>query len=520
MARTCATTRSVTSGTQPSNEIETTPRRTPATSTPTTGSSRCRGRPPGYRPQRQHLAVELRIERRRVSVGLQQHLHDLDHRDDRQLGRGPELQRLPRLLLRARSNTVCPGIFPVATCGRCSNNPDDHLRRRQHIAAAGGGTSCNADALGLGDCMLARGPRPAERLRSTTTGARAGGCGWQTNGTTNSPATPGGAGTPARSTGERGQLPHSAAPSTGGCVPELRDPHREAPTEADVGNAPLAGLSREGQPVQHRPRPAAGELRRRRSTRPTTRCSRSSSWTGSGTWRSTSRTSWPSCAGSSTPTPSSRSHRPVQRRYRPQRSRRDPGCRSAAVTHRSRTGSRSSRRSWRPTPASPRTGPWATTASAATRATSSSTRALRRLPLRRAARRRRRQRHRRHGGRVRPAERSDPQLRQQEVNGPDMRFSTLEDIYGPSGDTFQGALGFRVLEGTTTAPAVATSLGVDGRRHGRAVARVQARRGRDRLRDERRVRLDRRGHGERLRGERHARDHGHRLVAVRPDRPT
>ncbi|ANM28360.1 hypothetical protein ABI59_00040 [Acidobacteria bacterium Mor1] len=33
-------------------------------------------------------------------------------------------------------------------------------------------------------------------------------------------------------------------------------------------------------------------------------------------------------------------------------------------------------------------------------------------------------------------------------NGPDMRFSTLEDIYGDSGPSFQGAIGFLVAEGT------------------------------------------------------------------------
>ena len=33
-------------------------------------------------------------------------------------------------------------------------------------------------------------------------------------------------------------------------------------------------------------------------------------------------------------------------------------------------------------------------------------------------------------------------------NGPDMRFSTLEDIYGDSGTTFQGAIGYLVAEGT------------------------------------------------------------------------
>jgi len=54
---------------------------------------------------------------------------------------------------------------------------------------------------------------------------------------------------------------------------------------------------------------------------------------------------------------------------------------------------------------------------------------------------------------------------QQEVNGPDMRFSTLEDIYGPSGDTFQAALGFRVFEGDATiSPTTSYGVGVDDMR--------------------------------------------------------
>jgi hypothetical protein len=38
-------------------------------------------------------------------------------------------------------------------------------------------------------------------------------------------------------------------------------------------------------------------------------------------------------------------------------------------------------------------------------------------------------------------------------NGPDMRFATLEDIYGDTGNTFQAALGFVVFEGTAGAQA-------------------------------------------------------------------
>ncbi len=40
-----------------------------------------------------------------------------------------------------------------------------------------------------------------------------------------------------------------------------------------------------------------------------------------------------------------------------------------------------------------------------------------------------------------------------QVNGPDMRFTTLEDIYGDSGEAFQLALGFYVNEPTPSSPA-------------------------------------------------------------------
>ena len=41
-----------------------------------------------------------------------------------------------------------------------------------------------------------------------------------------------------------------------------------------------------------------------------------------------------------------------------------------------------------------------------------------------------------------------------QASGPDMRFTTFEDIYGPSGENFLGALGFRVFEGNQdTGPA-------------------------------------------------------------------
>ena len=45
------------------------------------------------------------------------------------------------------------------------------------------------------------------------------------------------------------------------------------------------------------------------------------------------------------------------------------------------------------------------------------------------------------------------------VNGPDMRFSTFEDIYGPSGESFRGALGFRIFEGSQDTGAAQPGFG-------------------------------------------------------------
>ena len=40
-----------------------------------------------------------------------------------------------------------------------------------------------------------------------------------------------------------------------------------------------------------------------------------------------------------------------------------------------------------------------------------------------------------------------------QVNGPDLRFATLEDIYGDAGNSFQGALGFWAQERHHREPA-------------------------------------------------------------------
>jgi hypothetical protein len=45
-------------------------------------------------------------------------------------------------------------------------------------------------------------------------------------------------------------------------------------------------------------------------------------------------------------------------------------------------------------------------------------------------------------------------------NGPDMRFTTLEDFYGASGKRFQGAVGFRNFEAIPSSPAAADSYGI------------------------------------------------------------
>ena len=47
------------------------------------------------------------------------------------------------------------------------------------------------------------------------------------------------------------------------------------------------------------------------------------------------------------------------------------------------------------------------------------------------------------------------------ANGPDMRFVTLEDTLGDSGNSFQGALGFLVIEGTTIPPQPGFGAAVD-----------------------------------------------------------
>lgn len=49
-----------------------------------------------------------------------------------------------------------------------------------------------------------------------------------------------------------------------------------------------------------------------------------------------------------------------------------------------------------------------------------------------------------------------------QVNGVDLRFTTLEDIYGDSGTNFQGAMGFLVAEGTvSTVPGVGFGATID-----------------------------------------------------------
>jgi len=49
-----------------------------------------------------------------------------------------------------------------------------------------------------------------------------------------------------------------------------------------------------------------------------------------------------------------------------------------------------------------------------------------------------------------------------QVNGPDLRFSTLEDIYGDAGNSFQGALGFWEQEGISgNQPSAGYGVGVD-----------------------------------------------------------
>jgi hypothetical protein len=50
-----------------------------------------------------------------------------------------------------------------------------------------------------------------------------------------------------------------------------------------------------------------------------------------------------------------------------------------------------------------------------------------------------------------------------QVNGPDLRFATLEDIYGEAGNSFQGSLGFWAQEGLTggNQPVAAYGVGVD-----------------------------------------------------------
>ena len=45
-------------------------------------------------------------------------------------------------------------------------------------------------------------------------------------------------------------------------------------------------------------------------------------------------------------------------------------------------------------------------------------------------------------------------------NGPDMRFTTLEDFYGETGKRFQAAFGFRNFEATAGSPAAPNSYGV------------------------------------------------------------
>ena len=47
--------------------------------------------------------------------------------------------------------------------------------------------------------------------------------------------------------------------------------------------------------------------------------------------------------------------------------------------------------------------------------------------------------------------------------GPDMRFGTLEDVYGDSGSSFQGAIGFYNVQGTPAqaVPANGYGLGLD-----------------------------------------------------------
>jgi len=87
------------------------------------------------------------------------------------------------------TTTTCPGAFPAAACGRCSNNASI-ICSGSNAVCGGGGTTCNVDA-SLGTCVSSEDRRPANGVLNNNWNTQ-GGCGWQTNGTTNSPGTAGG----------------------------------------------------------------------------------------------------------------------------------------------------------------------------------------------------------------------------------------------------------------------------------------------------------------------------------------
>ncbi len=92
----------------------------------------------------------------------------------------------------ALSPTIaCPGAFPVQACGRCSNNSSIICVGSSNAPCGGGVTICVTD-VSLGSCVSEEDRDPQNGLLDDNW-STVGGCGWQTNGTTSSPTTPGGA---------------------------------------------------------------------------------------------------------------------------------------------------------------------------------------------------------------------------------------------------------------------------------------------------------------------------------------
>jgi hypothetical protein len=206
--------------------------------------------------------------------------------------------------------TRCPGpqdpLGGLANpCGNCGSG--DTTR----ICVVGGGQNpvgcgtCNVNAA-LGQCISDEDRQPINNQLDDNW-STAGGCGWQTNGTTNNGTLPGGVWHTGRISAEN--LANCLGPpgDPGSCEQyNILTGQAATKQEFEMLLSPIMEKVNVCTTATVRSRAAAADS----STAPRRRCSRWSSSTWAGTWRWTSPTSSRRCASSSTPTPPRR-HRPT-----------------------------------------------------------------------------------------------------------------------------------------------------------------------------------------------------------------